>query len=104
MTVRSDASRLSTLDVAKPGTESFLALTVWPLVTASRSAMICGYGVQWQFVPHGTESPKVRIDHVREPTDAFHACDDAGRAIAPLLTAIEAASQQRMLSLATTPA
>jgi hypothetical protein len=56
--------------------------------------------VQWQFVPRGTESPKVTIDHIRE--DASRARGAAGEAIVPLVAATASVRQQIML-LFTTP-
>jgi hypothetical protein len=48
-----------------------LAVTVWPLLAASPSALSGGYGLQSQLVPRGTESPNATIDHVRGAVDAL---------------------------------
>jgi hypothetical protein len=47
-----------------------VAVTVWPLLAVSPSALSGGYGRQSQLVPRGTESPNATIDHVRGAVDA----------------------------------
>jgi hypothetical protein len=66
ITVLSDSSWCSTFELVYPATESLLAVTACPLLVDSPLAVSGGYGVQWQFVPRGTESPRATIDHVRD--------------------------------------
>ena len=65
MTALSEVTCFSTPEVVVPETESFVAVTACPLVAASPSALSGGYGLQSQFAPRGTESPRATIDHVR---------------------------------------
>jgi hypothetical protein len=52
------------------------------MLAMSPSALSGGYGVQWQCVPRGTESPSATMDHVFGAPDAlvgeevFISCDD----------------------------
>src|SRR5262249_34114769 len=64
-------------DVA-PATESLCAVIVWPVLFVRSSAVRGGYGLQSQFVPRGTESPR--------------AVTDSGVAGAPTVEAVEAAA------------
>jgi hypothetical protein len=54
----------STFVVVYPATESFVAVNSCPVLVVSPLAVSGGYGVQLQFVPRGTESPRATIDHV----------------------------------------
>src|SRR5262249_35081665 len=65
MTAFSELTCFSTPEGVVPETESFVAVTAWPLLAASPSALSGGYGLQSQFAPRGTESPRATIDHFR---------------------------------------
>jgi hypothetical protein len=72
----------STFEVVYPATESFVALTVRPILAVSPSAVSGGYGLQSQLVPRGTESSSATTDHFRSTWDAA-VDEDAAEADTP---------------------
>src|SRR5438270_8111979 len=62
MTLLSEVSCSSTPEDVAPATASLAAETACPALAVIRLAVSCGYGVQAQFVPWGTESPSATID------------------------------------------
>jgi hypothetical protein len=69
----------------------------------SPSAVRCGYGLQSQFAPSGTESPSATRDHVRGTPDALVDeevvdLDDDEQAVITQLSAIRPATGMRLVT------
>jgi len=95
MTLRFCLSCLSTSAVVYPATESFVAVTDLPLLAARSSAVSGGYGLQSQFVPRGTESPRATIDHVLGALDVVAAEQAVATRASPTSAARSATERRR---------
>src|SRR5690348_13086625 len=57
----SDRTCVRTSPLVKPATASFAVSTGCPVTRARSAPTSCGYGVQSQAVPYGTESPSAEV-------------------------------------------